>query len=58
MLIAIFAVISVFLLLILKSCSNRTVEERYSISLIGKDSVSMYVGDIYMLILVICLLIR
>lgn len=44
--IVILVVIAIIILLIIKSRSNRSYEE-YSIFLMGNDSISMYVGDIY-----------
>ena len=44
--IVILVVIAIIILLIIKSRSNRNYEE-YSIFLMGNDSISMYVGDIY-----------
>lgn len=44
--IVILVVIAIIILLIIKSRSNRNYEE-YSIFLLGNDSISMYVGDIY-----------
>lgn len=44
--IVILVVIAIIILLIIESRSNRNYEE-YSIFLMGNDSISMYVGDIY-----------
>lgn len=44
--IVILVIIAIIILLIIKSRSDRNYEE-YSIFLMGNDSISMYVGDIY-----------